>query len=123
MTWGLISTRGMNASASAGCPEIQSWDGRSLTPRTSITVSWRAYPTCCAASPTPRSSRMVSNMSAISRLISGVTASMRAPFLRRTGSPYWTTGRDMGQASEGYRGQLRINAAMSVTDGLSAVRT
>src|SRR5262245_18127563 len=55
-----------------------------------MTVSCFATATCCAARPPPWLASIVSNMSAMSFLISGVTLSMRSPFLRRTGWPYLT---------------------------------
>src|SRR6185436_17607330 len=84
---------GIIAATSASRSLMAMVEGRSVTPRTSRTVSWRAWPICWAARPTPLWAYMVSNMSATSCLIAGVMLSTRSPFLRRTGVPYLTTSR------------------------------
>src|SRR5208282_2496662 len=76
-------------------PSTSIVEGRSVAPRTSRTVNCNGRPTCCAARPTPLLAYMVSNMSAMSFLISGVIFSSRAPFWRRAGWPYLTISRSM----------------------------
>src|SRR5713101_2138871 len=82
----------MSEAASAAAPPISRVEGRSFTDRTSMTVSWSAWPTCWAARPTPAAAYIVSSMFAINASISGVIFSTRSPFWRKAGWPYLTIG-------------------------------
>ncbi len=94
--------------------------GESVTPRRSRTVTSSAKPTCCAARPIPLCAYMVSNMSAMSFLIEGVTASTRAPFWRKTGVPNLTTARITVALYSGHAPSIATRSSMA---GLRPVRT
>src|SRR5437773_8496685 len=104
---GLINTNGMKSATVAGLPCNSKVEGRSVAPRTSITVSCSAWPTCCAARPTPAAAYIVSSKSSINCLIGGVIFSMRAPLCRRAGWPYLRIGKTIS-SDEGRGCRLEV---------------